>query len=643
MDMRQLIACTLLFLSADLVAQTHFPAECNDELQIRSAWPKHPDTLRFWVKGSATYRDITVQDGSGRTLVTPFRVDPPYFTYVFEVPRIIGELVVTSVGNGSPLDEHLMITEDLQRMPRPGEGFAIMAYGCLEPFEVDRDSSVVTNDGAVDGYSMLRAFLSVSSTHTLHTLSERRSETRAGVWQPWQLRNAPISNRPVAAIATGDQVYVDAGYEVDPVKMLPTPHPLSAWECKAQPMPLPGFLNDTLAYTKHMDNMYRAAGSFPDLNSALVQLPGLNVWDDHEIRDGWGSQGDEYLNDRMNPDLAPFFRIAQDACVAHQMALGPDIGSRHHARQAMDREFRIGHIRGFAFDLRTDRNYERTSINRVIGEAQWDRFLRWTKDLDQGDTIILISSIPLFYYGRTIERVQAKPGKELRDDILDSWQSDNNRPQRDSLVQMLIRLREYKDVHPIIISGDVHRTAISEIWYNDSTLFNWNDSTTFHKKRVLCYELTTTGLFHAHLKEHKLKEWFSYTFLSKNEAVREGSSFINLSVDRHVYTVDPHVKWSRVRQNFGFLDFAPDRAEMCAVYGDRFKQKFEIGDSVSMKAPFDMVVIRHRLDWDRSFAHEWSLTTITRQQARLRQYGWRPYTPSLPEQMSFFLVGEKDK
>jgi hypothetical protein len=236
---------------------------------------------------------------------------------------------------------------------------------------------------------------------------------------------------------------------------------------------------------------------------------------------------------------------------------------------------------------------------------------------------------------------QSKPGKELRDDILDSWHSPRNRPQRDSIVSLLISARENKNIHPVIISGDVHRSAISEIWYNDSASFNWDDSTTYDRKKILCYELTATGLFHAHLKEKKfirLKEWISYTFLSKNEAARDGSGFIDLDVDGAAYTVDPHVKWSRVRQNFGFLDFAPDRAEICSVYGDDFKQNYQIGQGAVQKGHFNMVNIRHRLDWERNFAHEWSLTTISKKQARLRKYGWKPYTPSLPDHMLFYLI-----
>lgn len=368
------LCAVLVFISARMCAQTSFPPECNDELQFRSAWPKHPDTLRFWVKGSANYRDITVQDATGRALVAPFRVESPYYTHVFEYPRVLGEMVITATGSGAPLVERLELTGDLQSMPKRGEEFSILAYGCLEPFDVKkrRPDSFVEFDNNMPGSNMLVALRAISNGESLQGQFVKPEDT--GIWSPCEFTRAPQLPPPAAVITTGDQVYVDAGYETKPCKFKDRRHPVSAWQVKKQPMPLP-HMRDTTAYHAHLDAMYRSFSGFEPLQDVLERLPQAHVWDDHEIRDGWGSQLDEYFADgRMNPELAGHFNAAKKAFIAHQSSYGPAYDAVDDARSRLYRSFNIGPVQCFAFDLRSYRDADRRT---VIGDEQWRAFHTW--------------------------------------------------------------------------------------------------------------------------------------------------------------------------------------------------------------------------------------------------------------------------
>ena len=200
-----------------------------------------------------------------------------------------------------------------------------------------------------------------------------------------------LAGRPKAILTTGDQVYVDAGYD-SKIKNGGT-HPISAWETKRRPKPL---INSTSEYQSFLNKIYRASYSFSQIETAHRRLPLLPAIDDHELRDGWGSQGDEYEDGILNPALAPYFNLGKEAFVEHQLLLSnfskEEARGRFRESKTMDYSFTVNGKNGYVFDLRSARDI---NDRKILGEAQWERFETWLDGLQNDQEIILVTSVPL--------------------------------------------------------------------------------------------------------------------------------------------------------------------------------------------------------------------------------------------------------
>ena len=64
--------------------------------------------------------------------------------------------------------------------------------------------------------------------------------------------------------------------------------------------------------------MYRAHWSFPPLQRMMCSIPHLCMWDDHEIRDGWGSEDQDFAGG--NPLV---FEVAREVAEEYILAGGP--------------------------------------------------------------------------------------------------------------------------------------------------------------------------------------------------------------------------------------------------------------------------------------------------------------------------------
>ena len=90
----------------------------------------------------------------------------------------------------------------------------------------------------------------------------------------------PGARQPAFVLGMGDQVYVDHGAaQSSPVSLL------EGRNCEK--------LRYTGPAAPFFDVLYRAHFPHPHFDRALRALPSAMMWDDHEIRDGWGSHGDE--------------------------------------------------------------------------------------------------------------------------------------------------------------------------------------------------------------------------------------------------------------------------------------------------------------------------------------------------------------
>jgi hypothetical protein len=203
----------------------------------------------------------------------------------------------------------------------------------------------------------------------------------------------------------------------------------------------------------------------------LARVPGLFTWDDHDIFDGWGSH--ELLQE--SPWYRTLYSAAALAFEAFQLGglRTPDKTPRE--RKPGERHYlQTLHFKGetcdldvVALDLRSGRTSRVKSSGKVLyevmSEAQWDALDAWRREHqahpDMGTKhrhVVVISSVPLVHlrFGQATEGVAGLI--DLRDDMLDQWESAVHRGERTRLIMDLFRLAKESCCAVTVVSGDVH-------------------------------------------------------------------------------------------------------------------------------------------------------------------------------------------
>jgi hypothetical protein len=429
---------------------------------------------RVWLKGSATCRGASV---AGRDII----LEPPYFTAVLEAPAGANEVRFKS--DGGAAHEVRVVVPDAAALNTPDTPFSALFFGDFQPFVI-RDDVVRVNPGdRIDrDDDEVGSGLPDRTLLAMRAMFERAATGRLGTFP-----------RPAFACGVGDQVYVEGDYHSwDEHGQR---HPMSAWTVDAQPRPRVA-LSDL---PRFLDVCYRGNWSFPVFGSALQACPTVMVWDDHDIRDGWGSQGDEHVY------RDTWFRGFRDAFVAHQFARGPRAvdESVTPVDAPLWQSFVMHGVPVFVLDLRTCRDI---AVPQVLGDRQWQALRSWFASLDaqRQRHYVLVSSVPLFY--RVAERAKIAElfTSEARDDLLDTWNSGPNEPEWRRVVDEVANAGA-RGLRGLIVSGDYHVNSLCRV-----TAAGAGGS-----RETIAYELIASGLAadsYGDWKQRMAREgWFAET------------------------------------------------------------------------------------------------------------------------------------
>ena len=543
------------------------------EVHARVAYPSEGSN-RIWIKGSATYPNVKITDTSN-VIIQETTLQPPFYTSVIAVQSNIVNVEFCSssekcIGYGKlHPGTYNTIAKD---------NFSILLYGCMEPFHIayKDDGTPITEiyEGEKNSSFQLRSlFKNVAMEQSM------KFEDSVKVKQEYQHMGdkdtSLLKGAPKLIITTGDQVYVDAGYGEKMKKDII--HPLSAWETKRRPLP---FNNSETHYIEYLNKLYNASYSFNEIEAAHSKLPTLSTIDDHELRDGWGSQKDEYKNGKMNPILEDHYNLGKQAFLEHQLLLSnkssEEVRDLLEENKSMEYSFEVNGKKGYVFDLRSARNINN---NQVLGEKQWEDFEGWLNKLERDQEIILITSIPLTLRPLKFFEDFAKLFKpELRDDVRDGWSSKNNVAERNRLISLLVKHRMERDIKPIFVSGDVHKSALIEIWVD--THVKRNSKHDIAETMILGYEVVASGISHEFIKTGLSKSIFRLL-----ESQNIGDGFIDFQYEGNRASLYPMVRKSIVAQNFGAIEF--DENEKTKIHTFIYNQSSDQLEQHYLELDFD--------------------------------------------------------
>lgn len=211
----------------------------------------------------------------------------------------------------------------------------------------------------------------------------------------------------------------------------------------------------------------------------LERIPSVMTWDDHEICDGYGSQGEKW---QSNPWFEPIYEAARRCFCAFQLGVDPKnpTSTILYPRAPEDRD---GHFMQWVYlpcegaeidilllDLRSGRTNK-----RILSDQQethlWNALNGFAKR--SGGVrrhLIVVSSIPLVFakHNKIDALLKLLPEKhELIDDLLDHWEHHEHKAEQQDVLRRLFAHREANEGSVVIFSGDVHSATCLELRPNE--------------------------------------------------------------------------------------------------------------------------------------------------------------------------------
>jgi hypothetical protein len=370
-------------------------------------------------------------------------------------------------------------TSDLTLKPLPSENrkpYSFLAYSCNEPF-----TSAFRNDKT----GILNRDLSLWDR-----MSKRASGEIAYKEVNKQLMQLPES--PDYVLGLGDQIYVDPDPKIDEDKFdLAKKLAFFGGERSNE-----WFFEPTKEnFIEALSTVYRFNFALPPTNNSFSKLPSMMMWDDHEIRDGWGSQGDENVS-----PWPEYYSVARKAFIANQYlrSVAPQKISQEKYNYLVEDETLQLHT-SFSRDtnshtLMLDGRSTRGKTS-LFDEPTMEHVKAWLSKgtKNTGDLFVLTTGTPLTP-NKKFASIIGAVSSEVEDDLQDAWASQENSRQR---VELFKVLENYFSDHPedrlLVLSGDVHFSAIFSLSLTENNNNELVDTT----ERVYGHEVITSGIAHA--------------------------------------------------------------------------------------------------------------------------------------------------
>jgi len=251
------------------------------------------------------------------------------------------------------------------------------------------------------------------------------NDMRRGDEAPWRALRRAIGREGLELLlCAGDQVYLD-----------------DAWRRHVtNGTAFPPLLRRAL------EAGYTAQWRWPELRRTLANVPTYMVWDDHEIRNGWGSlPGDARIEKRQQG-----FAVAREVYWRFQHAHNPP--SFCCPDEDLFYAFRHGGAGFLVLDLRGARDAARPR-DALLGAHQWAAVRDWLAGEQPGlRALFVVASVPPVH----VRALAFVPPEWLPSDLRDQWTSPPFRAELDRLFEALFDFANARDVPVVLLGGDAH-------------------------------------------------------------------------------------------------------------------------------------------------------------------------------------------
>ncbi|KAL5416190.1 hypothetical protein PMIN03_002229 [Paraphaeosphaeria minitans] len=295
-------------------------------------------------------------------------------------------------------------------------------------------------------------------------------------------------------IGGGDQIYNDAAMR-DTTLFRQWTESSNVWQKHRTPFS-EELQNELEQFYLDRYSMWFSQGLFGLANS---QIPMINIWDDHDIIDGYGSYPHHFMETPVFTGLGAvafkYYMLFQHQSVpAETRAAEPSwvLGAHpgpYIKEQSRSVFMQLGREVAFlGLDCRTERRRD-----EILSEDSYDNiFDRLEEELVQGETkhLIVLLGVPIAYprlnflenvlTSRLMDPVKAlgrmgllggfvnkfDGGVEILDDLDDHWTAKHHKDERNWLIHELQHVARTKSVRVTILGGDVHLAAVGQFFSN---------------------------------------------------------------------------------------------------------------------------------------------------------------------------------
>ncbi|GEM_PF-6983174 len=249
-------------------------------------------------------------------------------------------------------------------------------------------------------------------------------------------------------------------------------------------------------WTQKYRGVYREAWEHPSAHRVLSSIPNVMMWDDHDVHDGYGSHPTDFW-----PAQRYLAKIACNVFDQLQASLNPipNMGSDNRAFYEK--------LLGCHFIVLDTRSCRNSKKKKLLGAQQWRRLRQIIASIEPNSgPVFLVSSTPVMnfalrggFLSKIIKIVGSAVGN-LKDDLIDAWDSDANCHEMKDLLEELQNALA-RGVGPItVLSGDIHVHHIAKWWHEETPellvnqvtaspltncpLGNWGFDITYKKEHI---------------------------------------------------------------------------------------------------------------------------------------------------------------